>query len=497
MVSLVNFWFSNEHLWFNCSSDEDKKITQLFGNLVLNYQIIDLIKIDNPLYDILILDQISRHVDRVYSSNYAIKYQSYAIELSNKLIDEGLDKYDEKEICFILMPLRHSNNLYLLNKVLIIINNLREKDKNNSYLRRFYQATIRSLINLRFPIFNVNNKSLDNYQSLLCSSCSFNVLNQIDVESKLNNINVFPIVKSFIDFNLPDNVTISLSGGVDSMVSAFILSKLKINLKALMINYSNRETSNLEVEMVSSWCKRHSIPFYVRNIVEIKRTQDSDRDFYEQITKKIRFDSYKFLNCPVVLGHNYDDCLENIFSNIEKKRSYNNLFGMESISLIEDVKILRPMLKISKNIIIQFANYFNLPYLIDSTPDWSKRGQIRDKLIPSLRNFNPQIIPSIYIMAERFKSMSDSYHSIIESQIKLEKIDNGVRVRYIDCYDNEYWTTLIHKCFCYLNKSRPSYKSIVNLIENLKINKMGSLKVILTKEVYSQIDKNYINLVII
>ena len=46
------------------------------------------------------------------------------------------------------------------------------------------------------------------------------------------------------------------------------------------------------------------------------------------------------------------DCLENIFTNIEKKRSYNNLLGMESNSIIDGVEILRPMLKISKNKII-------------------------------------------------------------------------------------------------------------------------------------------------
>ena len=151
MSNLIDFWFSNEKLWFNCSSEDDEKINQLFGNLVLNYQINNPNEPDNILYHILILDQISRHIDRVYSSDYASKYHSYAVKLSNKLIEEGLNKYNCEEICFILMPLRHSNNLDLLNKVLAIISNLRNKDnnKNNCYLRRFYQATVRSIINFK------------------------------------------------------------------------------------------------------------------------------------------------------------------------------------------------------------------------------------------------------------------------------------------------------------------------------------------------------------
>ncbi len=498
MSNLIDFWFSNEQLWFNCSSEDDEKINQLFGNLVLNYQINNPNEPDNILYHILILDQISRHIDRVYSSDYASKYHSYAVKLSNKLIEEGLNKYNCEEICFILMPLRHSNNLDLLNKVLTIISNLRNKDnnKNNSYLRRFYQATIRSIINFKVPVLDINYSPLDNYQNLLCSSCLFNTSNNIDITSTINDIKDSLLTQSFINFNCPSKITISLSGGVDSMVSAFILKKLNLNLKALMINYSNRESSNLEVEMVSSWCYRHSIPFYVRHIDEIKRTQDSDRDFYEQITKKIRFDSYRFLNVPVVLGHNYDDCLENIFSNIEKKRSYNNLLGMEGRSFIDGIQILRPMLKISKNKIIEFANQFNVPYLIDSTPSWSKRGQMRDILIPSINKFNPQLIQSIYLMAERFKDISDSYHQIIESQISLEKIDKGVKVKYINSYDSGYWTNLIHKSFCYLDQPRPSYKSIDNLINNLKTNKMKPFKIVLSKQVCGFIDQNHISLTI-
>ena len=69
-------------------------------------------------------------------------------------------------------------------------------------------------------------------------------------------------------------------------------------------------------QYVALFCKYLGVPFYVRTIDEIQRTQDHYRDFYESITKKIRFDSYKFLGNPVILGHNWNDCVENIITNI-------------------------------------------------------------------------------------------------------------------------------------------------------------------------------------
>ena len=64
---------------------------------------------------------------------------------------------------------------------------------------------------------------------------------------------------------------------------------------------------------------------------------DNDRDIYEDITKKIRFDMYKKIcekhNCVIALGHNKDDCIENIFANIAKQQKMIILKGMKILWL--------------------------------------------------------------------------------------------------------------------------------------------------------------------
>ena len=75
-------------------------------------------------------------------------------------------------------------------------------------------------------------------------------------------------------------VIVGLSGGVDSMVCLY-LAKYAFpdkNVKAISINYANRQEQYLEIDMVNNFCQKLEIPHYVREITEIKRTRDSDRE---------------------------------------------------------------------------------------------------------------------------------------------------------------------------------------------------------------------------
>ena len=93
-------------------------------------------------------------------------------------------------------------------------------------------------------------------------------------------------------------------------------------------------------------------------------------------------------NTIVLLGHNKDDCFENIITNITNRNNYDNLCGMEILKKIDEINFWRPMLNVEKKDIINFAHINNIPYLCDSTPEWSVRGKIRDKLRHILKNLN-------------------------------------------------------------------------------------------------------------
>ena len=132
-------------------------------------------------------------------------------------------------------------------------------------------------------------------------------------------------ILSFIhDFKL-NKLCVSLSGGVDSMVTISVLKflkdtgKLDIDLCAFHLNYNNRKESVIEMEMIKRYCNTVFIPLYIYNIEHIHRNDKTiSRKKYEKITRDIRFGCYKEINMPIALGHE-DDIIENIITRFSYK----------------------------------------------------------------------------------------------------------------------------------------------------------------------------------
>ena len=208
---------------------------------------------------------------------------------------------------------------------------------------------------------------------------------------------------------LHDKLCISLSGGVDSMV---LLHKLKYDpkfvvktkeLTAVHINYNNRPSCSKEVEFVKEYCNTHGVELFIEDISHITRTRDGKRAAYEEETRKIRFSAYVKQKCPVLLGHNYEDTVENIISNISSKKNLHDLKGMSFRSCEKDVEILRPMLETSKADIYEYAYKHSIPHLEDSTPKWSRRGKLRDHVIPTLETFEPDFIKGLITLTNNLQ----------------------------------------------------------------------------------------------
>ena len=272
-----------------------------------------------------------------------------------------------------------------------------------------------------------------------------------------------------------NRIAISISGGVDSMVAAHVAKqvcdRLGKELILLHICYGNRDCCEDEVNLLRWYSQTLGVSLYVRWITEMKRCRTSGlRAVYEEVTRRIRFSFYAWFECPVVLGHNLDDCYENIFRNLSQQIHFDNLFGMSPVGQEQGVVILRPMLSIPKKEIVAFADFHNIPHLYDSTPAWSQRGQMRDKLIPGIQSFDPHILKGLASFV--------SHTSFLETQWNLAFEQWKANVR---CESDGL--TIPRDAFFASNKShvsfwvrvwkewslsdRPSNKSVRNFMEFL------------------------------
>ena len=216
-----------------------------------------------------------------------------------------------------------------------------------------------------------------------------------------------------------DKYCVSLSGGVDSMVLLHVLSGFSKDAKlcAVHVNYNNRPDTLSEVSFVQSFCDSLGVTLHVLNITDMVRTRDHTRSLYEEHTRKLRFDEYAKHKCPVLLGHNYEDTLENIISNISSLKNYDNLKKMTYVSTERDVCIVRPFLDISKATIYEYAKHHNIPHLPDSTPKWSRRGQLRDHVIPTLLHYEPNFLKNLerlaYDVQQNYAHIRDNPDSMV------------------------------------------------------------------------------------
>jgi tRNA(Ile)-lysidine synthase TilS/MesJ len=253
------------------------------------------------------------------------------------------------------------------------------------------------------------------------------------------------------------------------------LNNSRINPIAVSINYKNRNEQDIEIYLVNLVCNILEIPHYVREINEIQRSRDGDRELYEEHTREIRFNTYLKIGGPIILGHNLDDTLENIFSNIKKQKNYDNLFGMSVHSTERKVDIWRPLLSISKKTIILFTQENNIPFIYDSTPEWSERGLLRDKLIPYINNFDCNILYGLYTLCNNFKEIYKIYEKSLPSIIYFETyciIDNKESIIFFD-----YWKKILINIMNYYHYSHIKNKSIKHMIERIieKSNKRITL----------------------
>jgi hypothetical protein len=86
----------------------------------------------------------------------------------------------------------------------------------------------------------------------------------------------------------------------------------------------------------------------------------------------------------VLLGHHRGDLRENVISNAHKGCGPLDLSGMTAVSRNDGVTIYRPLLPLEKTSVFDYAHTFGVPYFKDTTPHWSTRGKLRNKLIPLL-----------------------------------------------------------------------------------------------------------------
>jgi uncharacterized protein (DUF924 family) len=148
---ILYFWFPNNNwnnFWFDKSVDQE--ICDKYYNLMIDVNNkIDSVNLDNMLYEelltiIIILDQFSRNINRLKPVNVE-EMTNKAKKLTLYICNYGLFHLKTmNHICFILMPLRHTNSIEDHMFIIDILNKI--KKEHHGYLfDKFNRETIRKI----------------------------------------------------------------------------------------------------------------------------------------------------------------------------------------------------------------------------------------------------------------------------------------------------------------------------------------------------------------
>lgn len=225
------------------------------------------------------------------------------------------------------------------------------------------------------------------------------------------------MLENFIHHIKKLNILLAYSGGIDSTFLLHQFLKLKkiyktFKFRAIHINHQLHPDSNKWSLHCKEICKLHNIPFIIKKVI-LKNTKNN----IEENARITRYNEiYKALKPKEIIatGHNLNDQCETILLALKRGSGITGLSSM-SYELNQDqkIKIIRPLLKISRRNIQIWMNEHKINWIEDKS-NYNinyDRNFLRHKIIPQLNKrwpyFERNCSKSIEILNEEKKILDE------------------------------------------------------------------------------------------
>jgi len=272
--------------------------------------------------------------------------------------------------------------------------------------------------------------------------------------------------------NHPKKIIVGYSGGLDSTVLLYSLTRINLNIPILAIHI-NHQQHHLSSEW-EKFCINTAKVFGVKLISEKiqiekklgKATECEMRDHRYKVLRK-----YIEPNDWLMTAHHKNDQAETLLLSILRGSGVDGLSGIKPIRIFADGMLLRPLLGYSKAELINYAKIKNLEWIEDfSNEDNSfDRNFLRNKIIPQLEKRWPSINKRFYKVTSLALEASERSEDI--AKIDLFSIGNDKYIdseKFIKLSDNRQ-RNLIRFILRMKNLQHPSYKQLVDGTKALRL----------------------------
>ncbi len=249
-------------------------------------------------------------------------------------------------------------------------------------------------------------------------------------------------VKKYGLLKKKDKLLLGISGGPDSLclLHLFLKVQKEYSLKLICVHFNHqlRKEANLEEDFVKNSCKALGLEL----ISESKKVADFFKgDSLEQTARNLRFDF--FLKCSrqtkfkkIALAHHKDDLVETVLMRLIRGTGLKGLRGFLPESKFRSLKVVRPLIEINKSDILSWLKENKIDYCLDKSnlEDKFFRNRIRLKLLPLLKELNPNIVDNIARAAGNicldYSFLHDfSYKAFLSLKIREGKNRLGLKLK--------------------------------------------------------------------
>jgi len=222
-------------------------------------------------------------------------------------------------------------------------------------------------------------------------------------------------VKRFVDFiaqnNLFDHtskILAAVSGGMDSVVLAYLLKAAGFNFGIAHCNFQLRGDESLnDQKFCSQLAATLDMPFHFACFDTLKLVA-SEKISTQMAARQLRYQWFEQIRqqsgySVIALAHHQNDAIETILLNLTRGTGIAGLHGI----LPKNRLLVRPMLFLNREEIQEIVNENSLAYVEDSSNASVKyaRNKMRLEVIPKLKELNPALEQTFENNLAHFRSL--------------------------------------------------------------------------------------------
>ncbi|MCS7228122.1 MAG: tRNA lysidine(34) synthetase TilS [Endomicrobia bacterium] len=304
---------------------------------------------------------------------------------------------------------------------------------------------------------------------------------------------LLPIIKE------DKKIIVAVSGGPDSMFLLFLITKFaikhKIEVIPVYVNHKVRPQREIkkDIKTINQFCTTYNLGLQIAEI--------NPNKYDENTLRKLRYEKLitisKNLHCRVIaMAHNLNDIIETFFLNLVRGSGIKGLCSTPHIREIksnqETVYIVRPIIDIPKNQILNILEKLNINYCIDITNfNLSyKRNFLRNKILPLFKQINPNfeknILSTITLLNNTYMILDTLLEEKIRKLVKFSETKLRIDLRKFLMYNEFIKSEILYRIISLLSTKynlnlHTGYKNIVDKILQFSIANKNNFN--LTKKI--------------